>query len=69
MRCEKHNEEMVPVSWMKRNGIAYSTAYACRSCIKEKSEEKPIRIFEGPVDHSLDDDDSPYKKAMKELLK
>lgn len=56
MICPKHNEERVPVSWMKRNGIAHSTAYACQSCIKEANEKKiPIQIFEGPVDHSLDD--------------
>lgn len=63
MRCRKHDEEMVPVSWMKRKGIAISTAYMCRSCTREKEKEESIRIVEGPVDHSVDDDDSPYKIA------
>jgi len=63
MKCKVHDEEMVPVSWMKRKGIAISTAYMCRSCSREREEGAPIRIIEGPVDHSLDDDDSPYKIA------
>lgn len=65
MKCEKHDEKMVPVSYMMKNGIAEGTAYACRSCIKERPEGAPIKIFEGPVDHSLDDDDSPYKLLIK----
>ena len=61
MRCEKHDEEMVPVSWMKREGIAFSTAYLCVSCNRDREEGDPIMLYEGPVDHSRDDDDSPYK--------
>jgi len=52
---------MVPVSWMKREGIAFSTAYLCVSCNRDREEGDPIMLYEGPVDHSRDDDDSPYK--------
>jgi hypothetical protein len=68
MMCPKHNEEMVPVSWMKRGGIAISTAYACESCIREREPGDPIKILEGPIDHSLDDADSPYKFGFQVVL-
>ena len=55
VRCEKHDEEMIAVSWMMRKGVAYSTAYMCKSCTQERGEGDPIKLFEGSVDHSRDE--------------
>lgn len=49
MRCKTHDDEMVPVSWMKRKEVVISTAYMCRSCTRENEEGEPIRLVEGAL--------------------